>query len=271
MEGSFDVEEYKKPEYEVRVTPAKPRVLEGDTAQATIEARYYFGEPVSGAKVKYSVYRSRYWFPLFYDPDDDSGDPRPIPAPPMPTIPAATRFPTRKASSIRMASLTISFPTPVSDRKFDYRYRIEAHVTDDANRDIIGRGGLLATYGSFALNVSPDRYFYTAGSTAIFTVEARDYDNQSRANARAYRVAPVGPASALLRRRERQLRRRHRGGWLSQGAIYHSRRVYLSRAHQRANSRTPGGGRCRLHLDGRRRVRRFLWRLGAEIPADCPR
>src|ERR1039458_9036813 len=74
MNGSFEVEEYKKPEYEVRVTPAKLRILEGDTAQATIDARYYFGEPVSGAKVKYAVYRSRYWFPLWYEPDDDSPD-----------------------------------------------------------------------------------------------------------------------------------------------------------------------------------------------------
>ena len=28
--GSFYVEEYKKPEYEVRVTPEKPRVLQGE-------------------------------------------------------------------------------------------------------------------------------------------------------------------------------------------------------------------------------------------------
>ena len=57
MSGNFEVEEYKKPEYEVRVAPAKPRILQGETAQATIDSRYYFGEPVAGAKVKYSVYR----------------------------------------------------------------------------------------------------------------------------------------------------------------------------------------------------------------------
>ena len=176
MEGSFDVEEYKKPEYEVRVTPAKFRILEGDTAQATIEARYYFGEPVSGGKVKYSVYRSRYWFPLFYDPDDDSGDSADTGAADADDT-GGDQISDQEGKLDPDGRLTISFPTPVSDRKFDYRYRIEAHVTDDANRDIIGRGGLLATYGSFVLNVSPDRYFYTAGSTAIFTVEARDYDN----------------------------------------------------------------------------------------------
>ena len=58
--ANFDVEEYKKPEYEVRVTPAKARVLQGQPMQATIDSRYYFGEPVNGAKVKYAIYRDRY-------------------------------------------------------------------------------------------------------------------------------------------------------------------------------------------------------------------
>src|ERR1019366_8115541 len=59
MSGSFEVEEYKKPEYEVRVTAAKARILQGENAQAVIDSRYYFGEPVAGAAVKYAVYRSR--------------------------------------------------------------------------------------------------------------------------------------------------------------------------------------------------------------------
>ena len=78
MNGDFEVEEYKKPEYEVRVTPAKSRVLQGESVQAVIDSRYYFGEPVSGAQVKYAVYRDRYWFPLWYDPEDDTvGGPSP--------------------------------------------------------------------------------------------------------------------------------------------------------------------------------------------------
>src|ERR1017187_7616793 len=74
MNGNFEVQEYKKPEYEVRVIPSKARVLQGETVQATIDARYYFGEPVNGAKVTYAVYRSRYWFPLWYDPDQESAE-----------------------------------------------------------------------------------------------------------------------------------------------------------------------------------------------------
>src|SRR5207302_7127757 len=74
MSGNFEVEEYKKPEYEVRVTLAKPRILEGERAEATIDARYYFGEPVAGANVNYGVYRSPYYFPLWHEPDEENGD-----------------------------------------------------------------------------------------------------------------------------------------------------------------------------------------------------
>src|SRR5205807_4458367 len=71
--ANFDVEEYKKPEYEVRVTPSKTRLLQGETVPVTIDSRYYFGEPVAGAHVQYAVYRDRYWFPLWHDPEEDFG------------------------------------------------------------------------------------------------------------------------------------------------------------------------------------------------------
>ena len=74
MGGNFEVQEYKKPEYEVRIAPSKPRVLEGESVSTTIDARYYFGEPVDGGKVKYSIYRTRYWFPFWYDADEDTNE-----------------------------------------------------------------------------------------------------------------------------------------------------------------------------------------------------
>ncbi len=71
--GSFYVEDYKKPEYQVTVKPAVTRVLQGNSIQATISARYFFGEPVAGAKVKYVVHTStHYWWDQ--DDEDDNGD-----------------------------------------------------------------------------------------------------------------------------------------------------------------------------------------------------
>ncbi len=70
--GSFYVEEYKKPEYQVTVKPAAMRLLQGNSLQAVIEARYFFGEPVANAKVKYVVHTStHYWWG---EDDAEQGD-----------------------------------------------------------------------------------------------------------------------------------------------------------------------------------------------------
>jgi len=172
--GQFEVQEYKKPEYEVRVTPAKARVIQGEAMQATIDARYYFGEPVNGAKVEYAVYRERYWYPLWYDPDDggmtpqgDSGDDD-----------SGDQISNETGTLDADGKLTVNIPSQISEHANDYMYRIEAHVTDQGNREIIGKGWIVATYGSFVLNVTPERYFYAPGSKMTFTVESRDYDNK---------------------------------------------------------------------------------------------
>ncbi len=175
VNGSFEVQEYKKPDYEVRVTPSKPRVLQGESVQAAIDARYYFGEPVNNAKVKYSIYRNRYWYPLWYEPDEDTNEDN-----------GNNQYDDAAGEQISQAEgkldadgkLTISVPTTVSEHSIDYQYRIEANVTDQAGREIGGTGWLTATYGSFLVNVEPGRYFFEPNSTGTFKVQARDYDNK---------------------------------------------------------------------------------------------
>ncbi len=71
--GSFYVEEYKKPEYQVTVKVPVTHLLQGSSIQANIEARYFFGEPVAGAKVKYVVHTStHYWWDE--DQDESGGE-----------------------------------------------------------------------------------------------------------------------------------------------------------------------------------------------------
>jgi alpha-2-macroglobulin len=176
--ANFEVEEYKKPEYEVRVTPAKPRVLEGDTVQATIDSRYYFGEPVPGAKVKYAIYRSRYFYPLWYEADEDMTPETNNPDDQNAYADDNDQVADEEGVLDQDGKLNISFQTTVSEHHFDHRYRIEARVTDEAKREIAGTGWVIATYGSFMVNVDPNRYFYDPNSKGQFTVQARDYDNK---------------------------------------------------------------------------------------------
>ncbi len=58
----FRVEEYKKPEYEVTVTPDTKQARVGGVVHATISAKYYYGAPVTQATVQYRVERKKYNF-----------------------------------------------------------------------------------------------------------------------------------------------------------------------------------------------------------------
>ena len=181
MSGGFQVEEYKKPEYEVRVTPEKARVFEGDPIRATIDARYYFGEPVAKGKVKWVVHRTPYYSPVFWrdegEPDEgnlrgggdnDNGE-------------GGEQLSEQQGTLGADGKMTISFPSTQGDT--DYMYSIEARVTDEGNREITGSSQAVAVRGNFLLNIEPDRYGYQPGQQARFHIQARDYDGKPVATA----------------------------------------------------------------------------------------
>jgi uncharacterized protein YfaS (alpha-2-macroglobulin family) len=179
--GDFRVEEYKKPEYQVRVTATKARILQGETAQVVIDARYFFGEPVANAQVKYRVYHSpHYW----WDEGDDNGqgdDASSDETADQSSMYDAEQQSEKTGKLDANGKLTIEVPTKfdASDRRhFDQDYTVEAGVTDAANREITGRGRFLATYGSFRIHVEPASYAVRAGSSAKLLITAMDYDNK---------------------------------------------------------------------------------------------
>ncbi len=178
VSGNFEVEEYKKPEYEVKVTPSKKRYLQGTPMEAEIEARYYFGEPVAGAKVKYVVYRSRYWAPWAGADEDDE-----------PGTWGQQEIAQFDGQTNAEGKLKVLIDNPVADKedeRFGWVYRIEARVTDAARREISGSGYVVAPYASYLVTAQPNGYVYAAGETVKLMVEIRDYD--AAPQAAAFRV-----------------------------------------------------------------------------------
>jgi len=180
ISGSFRVEDYRKPEYQVRVTAQNLRVLQGASNQVVIDSRYFFGEPVAFGKVKYRIYHSpHYWWDEDEDQSDNSsaGDEDQSNDTDMY---GADQESEQTAKLDANGKLTITVQTRVdsSERHADQDYYIEAGVTDEANREITGRGHFLASYGSYRIHVEPDSYSVRAGASAHFTVTAVDYDNK---------------------------------------------------------------------------------------------
>ncbi len=187
--GSFEVKEYQKPEFEVTVSTDKKRYLEGDSIRATISGKYYFGAPVANGQVKYSVYRSTYYFPywqILWGVSDFEGEGGGSGG----EDEGGSEGPNRGGyigDEISQGTgqldanglLTISVPTEVDEEHHtDYTYRVEAHVTDASNHEIVGGRAALATYSTVVVMLDTDRYVYAPGDQARVTVRTFDYDSQ---------------------------------------------------------------------------------------------
>jgi uncharacterized protein YfaS (alpha-2-macroglobulin family) len=175
--GNFYVEEYKKPEYQVTVKPAAQRVLQGNSMQAVIEARYFFGEPVAGAKVKYVVHTStHYWWDEEEESDAEGGEG----AEGEDSDYAWDSSEQQEQEGVLDSEgrLSVSLPTSIDSKHRDQDYRIEARVTDAANREVAGHVKVLATYGSFRLSAEPTSYVFSPGQTPKVKITAVDYDNK---------------------------------------------------------------------------------------------
>ena len=147
----------------------------------TIDSRYFFGEPVANAVVKYRVYQDRhYWWGEDEDAsssddnaDTDSGDS---------SDSYAGDEQVEKTGKLNAdGTMLIQVPTHVDTQGEwhpDLDYTVEAGVTDAANREITGRGRFLATYGTFRVNVEPVSYAVHAGDQAKFRVTTVDYEDK---------------------------------------------------------------------------------------------
>ncbi len=202
--GTFRVEEYKKPEFEVKVeAPAEPVML-GDKITATIEAKYYFGSPVTDAKVKYKVTRSQAdaeWYPLAswdwlfgkgywwfsYDYDwlpgwGRWGCSRPVPwwwhwrATPQPELVAENTVQIGEDGKASIEIDTALAKAIHPDQ--DHKYSITVEVTDKSRRTIVGTGSVLVARRPFKVYAWVDQGFYVVGDTVNANFQARRLDGQ---------------------------------------------------------------------------------------------
>lgn len=196
--GQFRVEEYKKPEFEVTVKgPDKPVML-GEKIEAKVIAKYYFGAPVTNAKVKIKVERSAHdsrWYPAakwdwlygsgywwfggdydWYPGFSRWGCLRPIPwwggwnpAPPELVVDMEAEIGPDGTVSVPIdTALALALH---GDE--DHSYKITAEVVDDSRRVITGSGEVLVAREPFKVFAWTDRGYYHVGKTINAEFQAR--------------------------------------------------------------------------------------------------
>ena len=179
---NFRVEEYRKPEYEVKVAMPKKPLMLGDKIPITIKADYLFGAPVANAKVKYKVYRtskSRLYIP-FYKWDwlygrnacgfsgcyiYRSWQSR------KPTELVANNIGTSNANG----ELTFTIDTALAKALFndeDSEYKVTAEVTDSSRYTEVGQGKVIIASKAFRVYCGTNKGFYQTGDVVDFSISA---------------------------------------------------------------------------------------------------
>ncbi len=200
---SFRLEEYKKPEYEVKVDAPIDPISLGEKFNATVSAKYYFGSPVTNATVKYTVTRTddfARWYPLaywdwFYEPGywwfaaDELWYPgfshwgmlRPLHAwwggfsSGAPEVVADGEAPIGSDGTVKISIDTAAAKAMFGDR--DHKYSISAEVTDSSRNTITGTGEVLVARDPFRVYAWLDNGFYETGQTiqAHFSAQTPDH------------------------------------------------------------------------------------------------
>ncbi|MDP6112294.1 MAG: MG2 domain-containing protein [Planctomycetota bacterium] len=199
----FRIEEYKKPEFEVKVEAPSVPVRLGEKVTATIEAKYLFGAPVTNARVKYKILRNTHsdtwyprgdwdwfygrgywwfaedynWYPGFHRWGCEPPTPwwwRGRSAPPE--LVAETTVEINEEGKVEIEIDTAIAAELHGDT--DHRYSITAEVTDKSRRTIVGSGSVLVTREAFKVYAWLDRGHYKAGDTVEASLNAQTPDGK---------------------------------------------------------------------------------------------
>ncbi len=175
--AGFGVEEYKRPEFEVKLAPPDEPWRYGHRGEVSGEVKYYFGSPVPGAKVKYRVTRSRYlpvycWYwGWFYG----GGAPQEVAS--------------GEALSGSDGKFSFSFtPSPESGNYADYpsSYHVEVTALDAGGRAITDARDYRAGAKALLFDVRPRAGFFTPGEPALLDARLMDLNGGQRAGEADY-------------------------------------------------------------------------------------
>jgi uncharacterized protein YfaS (alpha-2-macroglobulin family) len=147
--SDFLVEAYRKPEMTVSVRIAGTHYLGGDTVPVTVDARYFFGQPVARAAVQYRVFFT-----------------------------GENAEPPYEGQGVTDARGQLHLEIKTQRRPSDRTLSVQATVTDLSRRSQSANGSALITAGRFRLSVETDKSVYKPDERIAVLVHAADYDDK---------------------------------------------------------------------------------------------
>jgi alpha-2-macroglobulin len=160
------VQDYRKPEFRVEVTPDREVYVSGDEVRFVVAATYFFGAPVFGASLRYNLFESRLRSSDGEDDEDGDGE-----APGGGGYGRVLKTGETRTDVDGRVALTFT-PERVA---YDRRLTLEVEVVDGASRTVSGRGSAIMGRGLFTIALRPSRRVIGAGDPVVVEVTTRDH------------------------------------------------------------------------------------------------
>ncbi|MBN2306887.1 Ig-like domain-containing protein [Candidatus Peregrinibacteria bacterium] len=171
-QSTFQVLEYRKPEYKVEVTPNAEDYVSGDKVAFTVNGDYYFGAPMNDATVNWRAVERDYWFNRYTDgwysfALEDSWCWYDCEA-------QSDQFTEGEGKLDRNGELEISFPVDLSDKGTSQTVTLYADVTDPNNQVVSNSNTVPVHKAGIYVGVRMEDYAVSPGEKAkvnVVTVE----------------------------------------------------------------------------------------------------
>ncbi len=163
----FFIEQYRKPEYKIEITPSENAYVNGETAEFKVEAKYFFGAPLANANVSYRFYENKlrdtnttYWWEEEYESNNSynqirmEGD--------------------KELNDNGLALLKFQ----LGNYPYDRQITLEATVIDKSNVSITSRKTITVGRGKFYIKINPVNSFYYTKDKKEFEIKTLDYEGK---------------------------------------------------------------------------------------------
>ena len=173
-QASFKVLEYRKPEFEVIMAAPEKFLVGGETQELSLQARYYFGAPVAGAKVRYRIYSQPDY--SIYRGDEE---------------PAETGDENEDGGYYGGYSDFLGEGEVTTDENglgkilvatkqtaVPLTYSIETDVTDLASRQVSASANFLVTPSLVSVDVRAHSFLASPGKAVEFSARTRSWDDR---------------------------------------------------------------------------------------------
>ncbi len=175
---TFNVAEYRKPEFQVKVTASPANILGGESFMANVQADYYSGGGLASSQVNWTLTAD----PFYFNPPDDytsysfTDSFEDVYENPDNQDTGSKLISEGQGTTDASGHFSLSLPADLSDSKTGRQLTFEATVTDLAQTAVSGRAAVVAHLSGVYPGIKPRLYIGREGEEQTFDLLALDWD-----------------------------------------------------------------------------------------------